>query len=144
MGGGPDCHALGTRTPVILVDTTVWIDWFAERDCVATKKLVLAIEQGEDLAVCGVVITEVLQGIRHDRDFGIIRERLFGLIYLPASVDTHVRAAEMYRACRKKGLTIRKPVDCIIGATCVENSAFILHNDHDFEHLAKHTPLQCW
>jgi predicted nucleic acid-binding protein len=129
---------------VILVDTTVWIDWFADRDCRATDRLRLAIEQGEDLAVCGVVITEVLQGVRNDRDFATIRDRLFALIYLPVTVETHVRAAEMYRACRKRGLTIGKPIDCIISATCIENSAFILHNDRDFDHIAKHFALQCW
>jgi predicted nucleic acid-binding protein len=141
---GPGCDAFRTGPGVILVDTTAWIDWFADRDCPATERLHLAIEQGEDLAVCGVVVTEVLQGVHNDRDFLTIRDRLFGLIYLPMSRRTHVRAAEMYRGCRKRGLTIRKPVDCIIAATCIENSAFILHHDRDFDHLAKHYPLQCW
>jgi hypothetical protein len=129
---------------VILVDTTVWIDWFADRDCRGTERLRLAIEQGEDLAVCGVVLTEVLQGIRSGRDFATIRDRLFALIYLPVAVGTHVRAAEIYRGCRKRGVAIRKPIDCIIAATCIEHSAFILHNDRDFDHLATHFPLQCW
>lgn len=129
---------------MILVDTTVWIDWFADRHGPAVDKLRAAIEQEEDLAVCGLVITEVLQGVRHDNDFEEIRTVLCDLLFLPVSLATHIRAAQMYRACRRRGLTIRKPVDCIIAATCIENSAFILHNDRDFTHLSKHFPLQQW
>lgn len=127
---------------MILVDTTVWVDLFGERDTKGTRSLVAAIEEEEDLATCGLVMTEVLQGVRHERMFSRIESILQDLIYLPMSQATFIAAARMYRECRKKGVTIRKPVDCMIAATCIEHAAFILHNDRDFDHIARHFPLQ--
>ncbi len=127
---------------MILVDTTVWIDLFADRDTLGTRKLTKSIDDDEDLATCGLVMTEVLQGVREDARFATIKDVFQDLIYLPISQPTFIAAAEIYRSCRKKGITIRKPVDCIIAATCIEHSAFILHNDRDFDSVAKHFALQ--
>jgi predicted nucleic acid-binding protein len=127
---------------LILVDTTVWIDLFADRDTIGTRKLKKAIEDEEDLCTCGLVLTEVLQGIRNDSDFRKTLIALQGLLYLPVPQETYLRAAEIYRACRKKGVTIRKTNDCIIAAICIDNTAFLLHNDHDFVAIAKHAALQ--
>jgi hypothetical protein len=127
---------------VILVDTTVWIDLFADRETDGTRKLTSCIEDSRDLASCGPVTAEVLHGIRSDKLFEHTRRILGDLIYLPMSQATFVRAAKIYRRCRRKGLTIRKPVDCMIAAVCMENSAFILHNDRDFDRIARHFPVQ--
>ena len=129
---------------MILVDTTVWIDFFADRDTEGTRKLARAVEGEEDLATCGLVMTEVLQGVREDRRFAEVKDILQDLIYLPIDEATFIAAAEIYRACRKKGLTIRKPVDCIIAATSIQHSAFILHNDRDFDSIAKDFALQAF
>jgi predicted nucleic acid-binding protein len=127
---------------VILVDTSVWIDLFAGRDLPHVRELERAIAEDEDLCICGVIMTEVLQGIRDDGDFSRTLHILQDLIYLPETVETHVRAAQIYRALRKRGKTIRNPVDCIISAICLEYGAFILHNDRDFDHVASLFHLQ--
>jgi len=137
---GPD--EVGSRRLVILIDTTVWIDLFADRNTPGTRKLTSAIEADDDLATCGFVLTEVLQGIREGNRFSQTKKILEDLIYLPTSQSAYVSAALIYRGCRHKGLTIRKPVDCMIAATCIEHSCFILHNDRDFSHISKHFPLQ--
>jgi hypothetical protein len=127
---------------MILIDTSVWIDYFSGQKITQTKFLKKAIEQSEDLCVCGVIFTEVLQGIRKDKDFDNILSILDDLIYLPAEKSTYILAAQIYRHLRKKGRTIRKPIDCIIAATCIENSAFILHKDNDFKYISSAFPLQ--
>jgi predicted nucleic acid-binding protein len=89
-----------------------------------------------------VVITEILQGVTTQRQADELLVDLGALHYLEISRNAYIQAATIYRLCRNKGLTIRKPIDCIIAATCLEHSAFLLHNDRDFEHIAKHFPLQ--
>ena len=127
---------------MILADTTVWIDLFAGADKPHVSKLTRAIEDGEDLCVCGIMMTEILQGIRKDKDFEKTQGILNDLICLPASRETYIEAARIYRACRKKGVTIRKPVGCIIAAVCMEHAASLLHNDRDFDNIVKQFPLQ--
>lgn len=127
---------------MIVVDTTVWIDFFASIVNPSTILLKSAIHSSEDLCVCGVIVTEVLQGIRHEKQYHKVAEILNDLIYLPEQKSTHILAATIYRSLRKKGKTIRKPIDCIIAAVCIENSAFILHNDRDFEYISNFFPLQ--
>jgi predicted nucleic acid-binding protein len=126
-----------------LVDTTVWIDFFAGRKTKQIEHFEKLIEDGEDVAICGVIITEILQGIREDKVFIKTHSVLDDLIYVSTTKETHLLAAQIYRGSRKRGLTIRKPIDCIIAATCIENSMFILHNDRDFDNICKHFPLQC-
>jgi len=94
------------------------------------------------LCICGVILTEVIQGIRRDKDFETVWQILDDLIYLPEQKSTHLLAAKIYRSIRKKGKTIRKPIDCIIAAICIENSSFLLHNDKDFVFISKYFPLQ--
>ena len=127
---------------MILVDTSVWIDYFAGTKNNYCTCLKTAIMNSEDLCTCGVIFTEVLQGIRHDKEFDKVLQVIDDLLYLPQQKSTHILAAEIYRFLRKKGKTIRKPIDCIIAAVSIENSAFILHNDKDFVVIAKHFPLQ--
>jgi len=127
---------------MIVVDTSVWIDFLAGKQTPNCLLLKSAINKSEDLCVCGVVITEVLQGIRQDKDFEKVFQILNDLIYLSEQKTTHILAAKIYRSLRKNGKTIRKPIDCIIAATCIENSAFILHNDRDFEFISEYFPLQ--
>jgi len=126
---------------MVFVDTSIWIDFFADRNAKRTLALIEPIDN-EDIATCGVVITEVLQGVREDKVFNKIKSILLDLIILPMTDSIFISAAQIYRSCRKKGITIRNPVDCMIAATCMEHSTFILHSDRDFDHISKHFPLQ--
>ena len=127
---------------MVLVDTTVWIDFFAGRNEPHVIKFQDFIEKEEDLSLCGVILTEVLQGIRSDTDYKKIKQYLTDLIVLPMRQATFLRAAEIYRSLRKKGVTIRKPVDCMIASVALEYDVCLLHNDRDFDQIAKHTKLR--
>lgn len=127
---------------MVLVDTTVWIDFFAGRRETHVLLLEELIENEEDLCLCGLVLAEVLQGIRSDAAYAKTRSYLGDLIFLPMRRETFVQAAEMYRFLRKKGVTIRKPVDCMIAAVAMEYNVKLLHNDRDFGHIAAHSELE--
>jgi predicted nucleic acid-binding protein len=127
---------------MVLVDTTVWIDFFAGRNESHVMSLQELIESEEDLSLCGVILAEVLQGIRSDAEFIKTKEYLGDLIFLPMRHATFVQAAEIYRSLRKKGVTIRKPVDCMIASVAIEFNIQLLHNDRDFNNIAKHSKLR--
>jgi predicted nucleic acid-binding protein len=127
---------------MVLVDTTVWIDFFTDRNEPHVSMLQNLIENEEDLCLCGVILAEVLQGIRSDTDFTKTKEYLNDLILLPMRYQTFLQAAEIYRSLRKKGVTIRKPVDCMIASVAIEYDIHLLHNDRDFDHIAKHMKLR--
>ncbi len=127
---------------MVLVDTTVWIDFFSDRNEPHVVTLQELIENEEDLSLCGVILTEVLQGIRSDTDFIKIKEYLGDLIFLPMRQATFLRSTEIYRSLRKQGITIRKPVDCMIASVAIDYDIHLLHNDCDFDHIAKHSKLR--
>ncbi len=127
---------------IVLVDTTVWIDFFGNRPQPHVAALRRLIENGEDLCLCGLVLAEILQGIRSDSAYRRTKDYLGDLVYLPMRRATFVRAAEMYRSLRKKGVTIRKPVDCMIASVAIEHDLPLLHNDRDFEQIARHSELK--
>jgi hypothetical protein len=129
---------------MVLVDTTVWIDFFAGRNEPQAATLQELIENEEDLSLCGVILAEVLQGIRSDKDYVKTKEYLTDLIVLPMRQATFLRAAEIYRSLRKKGITIRKPVDCMIASVAIEYDIHLLHKDRDFDHIAKHSKLRIY
>ena len=127
---------------MILVDTSVWIDFFAGRDLQHVSALEQSIIENEDLALCGIIMTEILQGIADDAAHRRVQRYLGPLIMLPMPETVFVRAAAIYRALRKKGITIRKSNDCIIAATALEHRCQLLHNDRDFTPIAEHFPLK--
>ena len=127
---------------IILVDTTVWIDFFAARSLPHVAVLEHLIEHREDICTCGIILTEVLQGIRKDTEFRKTRDLFNTLIWLPMPYTVFLRSAEIYRKLRKKGLTIRKPLDCMIASAAIENDILLLHNDKDFQPIEKHCGLK--
>ena len=127
---------------MILVDTSVWIDFFAGRDLAHVATLEQFIFADEDLALCGVILTEILQGITDDTTHRRGRRYLNPLIMLPMPETVFVRAADIYRKLRKQGVTVRKTNDCIIAATALEHRCQLLHNDRDFAPIAKHWRLK--
>jgi hypothetical protein len=127
---------------LILVDSSVWIDYFRNLDLPHVNLLNSLIAQKEQIAIGGVILTEVLQGIREERQFIKVEARLQTLIYLDLTRAHFVTAAQIYRTLRSQGLTIRKPIDCMIAAVALEQQAAILHNDRDFDAIATPFPLQ--
>ena len=127
---------------MVLVDTSVWIDFFAGRDLPHVERLGDLINKGEDLCVCGVILAEVLQGIREEREYRKTKAYLEDLIYLDLPRKVYLEAASIYRSLRAGGLTIRNTVDCLIAAACIEHDAILLHNDRDFDAISRRFPLQ--
>jgi predicted nucleic acid-binding protein len=127
---------------MVLVDTTVWIDFFTDRGEPHVAALQKSIEIEEDLCLCGIILAEVLQGIRSDEDYIKAKNYLDDLIFLPMPQATFIRAAEIYRSLRKRGVTIRKPVDCMIASVAIGHDIPLLHNDRDFDHIAKYSHLR--
>ena len=127
---------------MVLVDTTVWIDLFTGRQSPQVDALESLIRNKEDLCICGVILTEVLQGIRSEKQYRATRERFAGLIFLSMGQTIFVRAADMYRLLRRKGITIRKPIDCMIAAVAIECEIPLLHNHRDFDPIARHCGLK--
>ncbi len=127
---------------MILVDTSVWIDFFhhhAEKAHVITLKKVMAYEE---IAICDVILMEILQGIRDEKQFQLIKDYLLCLPCLEMNQATYLQAADIYRELRKSGITIRKSIDCMIAAVALQNNCVFLQNDRDFEMIAKQFPLQ--
>jgi predicted nucleic acid-binding protein len=123
---------------VIVVDTTVWIDFFRAKGTPFDLHLTRLIEQGESLGLTDLVYCEVLQGIRDEMDFVRLRGILQSYpILRMRGLHLFEHAAGIYRDCRRRGFTIRKTIDCLIAATCLENDAELYHNDRDFDAIAR-------
>jgi predicted nucleic acid-binding protein len=130
---------------VIVVDTSVWIDVLNDNDTPQASRCVELIESGEPVALTDAVLTEVLQGLRTEREAQLVERHLraFPILRLGGTED-FVLAAELYRTARRSGITIRKTLDCLIAAPCVRTGAPILHADSDFDLLASCTPLRIY
>ncbi len=128
---------------MIVVDTTVWIDFFNGRDGRHVDELAGLIDRDAGVVLTDVVLTEVLQGIRSDDAYRLVDERLaaFDILRLDTLEDFR-RAAALYRGARRQGITIRRTLDCLIASVCVRESLPILHNDRDFDLLAQCSDLQ--
>lgn len=123
---------------MIVVDTTVWIDFLEARGTAYDRHLTELLESAAPIALVDIVYCEILQGIRDDETYQ--RTRL-GLrahpILRPRGLETFEAAANLYRTARRRGLTVRRSVDCLIAATCLESGAEIYHHDRDFDALAQ-------
>jgi hypothetical protein len=130
---------------VIVVDTTVWIDFLEARGTPFDRHLTELIEEEAPISLVDIIYAEVLQGIRDDETFQQIRIGLRAHpILRPRGLETFETAANLYRTARRRGLTIRRGVDCLIAATCLETGAEIYHNDRDFDALARVSDLMIY
>ena len=130
---------------MIVIDTSVWIPLL---NGVAHPKAEWArelIEGPEDIGVPGIVLEEILRGLRSDSQFRRVRDHLLSdFTYLEMRQSLFVRSAEIYRALRKTGKTIGSPGDCLIAACAIEEDVSLLEDDADFEPTARHAPLSLW
>ena len=130
---------------MILVDTSVWIEFFNGMDTAGVRMLEDLIEREEEVCISNYILTEVLQGFRRDRDFELAQTHLLLFpVYSLKGMDSYVKAAQIYRKCRKYGITIRKTADCIIAQTAIENKLLLLHNDSDFDKMAPVSGLKIY
>jgi hypothetical protein len=128
----------------MIADTNVWADFFNGGRNAHVERLALALEQEEDIALIPIVVTEVLQGFRTDNGFESARRLLVSFPMIHPTLDCHVRAARLFRSLRRRGITVRGAVDCIIAQTCLDSGAELVSRDADFERIARQVPLHLW
>ena len=117
---------------MIMVDSSVWIDYFNGRNTLETTQLDLLLGI-EPIAIGDLILTEVLQGFRNDKDYEIAKDLLSSLTIFELLGETMaLKSASNYRALRKQGITVRKTADVIIATFCLENNLPLLFSDKDF------------
>lgn len=127
---------------MILVDSSVWVDYFNGRTTAETDFLdtLLGVEP---VAIGDLILAEVLQGFRSDTDYETAKGLLTSLtMYEMLGVDMALRVVDNYRALRKKGITVRKTADSIIATFCVRYGFPLLYSDRDFDPFVRHLGLK--
>jgi predicted nucleic acid-binding protein len=125
----------------VLVDTSVWINFFKGNPTPASLYLKNIIPQVL-VATCPVIVQEVLQGAKTDKDFKNLKALFENMIQLRGDqYELSIEAAILYRKLRNTGITIRKSNDCLIAAYAITNKLHILHEDKDFDFIAKESDL---
>jgi len=127
---------------MIVVDSSVWIDYFTGKITPEVKKLDSLLGE-EPVAIGDLMLIEVLQGFRTDKDFRKAKKLLLSLAIVNM-LDTAIalKSAANFRTLRKKGITIRKTIDTIIATYCIENKLPLLFSDKDFQPFHKHLKLK--
>jgi predicted nucleic acid-binding protein len=127
---------------MILVDSSVWIDYFNGNQTPQTDWLDSSL--GNTPIIIGdLILTEVLQGFQNDKDFKIARDLLLRIPFKSMGEQAiALESAMNYRFLRKKGVTVRKTIDVIIGTFCVHNRLTLLHCDRDFDPMVKYFGLK--
>ena len=117
---------------MILVDSSVWIDYFRSADT-AQVALLDSLFGRSPLAVGDLIAAEVLQGVRDDREYRLVKRTLDAFDHLDlVGYDLAVKASENHRLLRSKGITVRKTIDTLIATRCIEDGHTLLHADRDF------------
>jgi len=118
----------------VLVDTSVWADFFNDHPSPAQQALSNLVMSDDEICTCGVVVAEVFQGLRRDKGREQLADLFRDLLFLePPDIGLYFRAAELYRALRKRGKTIRSTIDCLIAVLAEENRCAVLARDRDME-----------
>jgi hypothetical protein len=126
---------------MILVDSSVWIDYFNGTPTPQTDYLDNFLGS-KPLLVGDLILAEVLQGFRQDRDFEVARSALLKFDPVPIlSVSWAVKSAQNFRTLRKKGISVRKTIDCLIATFCIETQTDLLHSDRDFDPFEEYLGL---
>jgi len=130
----------------LIIDSTVWIDSFNPKAKTREKELLKHLIAADyPIYLCPVIYQEILQGIRDDKHFEEIKFILhqFPMINIDL-MDVTNYAVNLYRHLRKKGITIRKSVDCLIASYAILANMSLLHNDNDFTQIAKESKLKIY
>ncbi|MET0378562.1 MAG: PIN domain nuclease [Spongiibacteraceae bacterium] len=127
---------------MILVDSSVWIDFFRGTATLQVEKLDSLLGSTR-LIVGDLILTEVLQGVRDEREFNQVRKILSDFTPVDlAGKKIAIQAARNFRALRGLGITVRKTIDTIIATRCIESGFELLHADRDFDAFEQHLGLK--
>ena len=127
---------------MILVDSSVWIDYFRGTPTPEAEKLDLLLGT-EPIATGDLILTEVLQGFVSDRDFNQAKKLLTSLLIVDlAGQDIAIQAAKNFRVLQALGITVRKTIDTVIATRCIESRLSLLYSDRDFDPFVEHLGLR--
>ena len=127
---------------MILVDSSVWIDYFRGTSTLQTDFLDALLGK-ETIAIGDLILTEVLQGFRADTDFNRAKNLMTSLVVIDiGGRGTAIRAARNFRTLRLLGVTIRKTIDTLIATRCIQDQHHLLYSDRDFEPFVTHLGLR--
>lgn len=127
---------------MIVVDSSVWIDFFCGQVTPQTERLD-SLLSSEPLAVGDLILAEVLQGFSSEKDFNQARRLMTALdVITLGGQDIALQAARNYRVLRAQGVTIRKTIDTIIATRCIEDDLLLLYSDRDFDPFVEHLGLR--
>ncbi len=125
---------------MILVDTSAWIEFLRDTPSAVCEEVDGLLSS--DVAICEPIRMEVLAGARDDAHLRDLRGLLGRATMLPTEPVDYETAAALYRTCRRRGETVRKLIDCLIGAVASRHRVAILHADSDIDVLSRHTNVQ--
>lgn len=127
---------------MILVDSSVWIDYFNGNVTPQTDWLDSALGN-EPIVIGDLILTEVLQGFQTDKDFKAAKKLLLHFPFMEMlGKELAIESALNYRYLRKRGVTVRKTIDVIIGTFCIHHHFALLHDDRDFDPIEKYLKLE--
>jgi len=127
---------------LILVDSSVWIDYFNGAVTPATERLDKLLGS-EPLFIGDLILAEVLQGFSDQREFEQAKTMLMSLTVIDICGEhIAIRTAEHFRTLRRRGVTVRKTIDTVIATRCIEDGYELLHNDRDFDPFVKYLGLR--
>lgn len=131
---------------MILVDTSVLIDFFKGVKNTASQKLESVLQRGISFGITPFIFQEVLQGAGSEKEYSALDSylRTQRFYHLKDPIDSFARAARTYMDCRKKGITVRSTIDCLVVQTALEHDLYLLHNDADFTAIARVVPLKVY
>ena len=120
----------------VLVDTSVWADFTNGHPSSEAELLAELIDAEEDIVTCGVIVAEFLQGLRSEKTLRRYRDHFRDMEWLtPTQPDTYEASAELYRALRRRGITVRSTIDCLIARLAHEHGCALLSKDRDLHHI---------
>ena len=125
---------------MILIDTSAWIEFLRDTGSPTCNRVDTVL--GGEIATCDAVRMEVLSGARDEQHLQNLRRLLARAVEIPIEPADYDEAAALYRRCRREGETVRKLIDCLIGAVAIRADTAVLHNDSDFDTLARHASLK--
>lgn len=128
---------------MVVVDTSVWIDFFRDPTESGNDRMEELIRGQNRAAICGVILQEILQGIREQKSYELTRQRLLFLPFLDTPREVYLRAASLYRDLRKKGVTVPS-ADATIAAIALHHDFPLFTRDAHFSEIAHHTRLKLY
>jgi predicted nucleic acid-binding protein len=131
---------------MILVDTSVLIDFFKGSKNEATSRFKLILEQGLNFGITSNIFQEVLQGAKSEKEYKLLKRYLETQRFFHPKdpAESFAEAARIFFQCRQRGVTVRSTIDCLIAQVALDHDLLLLHSDQDFDLISRVIPLKIY